>query len=308
MWVWAILEQNDPPQESSAAFVISATSGSVISRTSVETLMAAIGKVVKRKQDIRHYLGGVPTNSAHKKPKGGGNTTPAMSGLNSASNPSSSTSSSNVSCTFCTKKHLSQDCRKYGSLKKRRERLVDLKKCLKCGQREHRAASCPFKACDHCKKENHTIVTCVEYIIAAKAKKKENSSSKSSNSFSISQLTNLEGTFIETFECTVRDTDGNYVNAKGMLDGGCSTSFITNSLANKLKLKRTKRTLSRLCNFGSSKAICQSSDQVEITLKNQCSETKSFRLKTTDCITGLVTCTFNFTEQFIVCRSERIYH
>lgn len=277
MWVWAILENNDSPNESS---------GSVISRTSVESLMAALGKVVHRRQDIQHYLRDVPSTSAQKKaPKGGnGPAEPALAGFSAAPNPASE----GLSCVFCKKQHQSENCKRFGTLKKRRARLVDLRKCLVCGHKGHRAAACPSKACSFCKKTNHSIITCVEYLISKNPAAKNTAKGKSSSNLNIPQLTNLEGTFIETFTCKVRDADGNYIVAKGMLDGGSATSFITNSLTNKLRLKRTKRTLSRVCNFGSKKVICQSSDQVEVNFKNHCSEVKSFRLKTTECISGVV--------------------
>lgn len=277
MWVWAFLESNDPNENQT---------GSIISRTSVQQLMAAIGKVVNRRRDIQHYLREVSPASALKKQAkgGGGAAVPVMAGANAAPSPHPSTG---PLCVFCKNKHLSKDCRKYGTLKKRRERLVELRKCLLCGAGNHHAASCPNdKGCEHCGKQKHLILTCVEYIIASKTN--ASNSGKSSNSFSISTLKNLQGTFIETFTCKIKGTDGNYVDAKGMLDGGANASYITNDLANKLGLKRGKRSLSRLCNFGSKNVMCQPSNKVVVTLKNHSSEIKYFNLKTTNCISGEV--------------------
>lgn len=277
MWVWAILEGNNLGEEPGS---------SVILGTSVETLMKAIGKVVHRRRDINHYLGEETQEQKVKKSstKEGRAAPPVLTGVNAAADPCAS---GGPKCVFCSRKHLGQDCHKYGTLKKRRERLTDQRKCLVCGSKLHKAKDCSApKNCQHCGKPNHSVVTCVEYIIANKKKAKEQG--KSSNVDTKPPLTNLEGTFMESFICKIKDSEDNYIDVKGLLDGGSNASYITNSMVDRLKLKQGKRSLSRVCNFGSKKVICQASNEVVVTLKNHLQQVKSFIIKTTNTISGVV--------------------
>ena len=283
MWVWAELRINETTDSHKKG-------GSIFSRTSVPEIMEAIGEVVNRRRYIQHHLREETQTVTPKKHSKGGNgaAAPAMAGANAASSSQSSESASSVSCVYCKSKHLSKDCKRYGTLKKRRERLVELKRCLLCGSGKHKAANCPNdKGCEHCGKKKHTIVLCVEYLIASRKKTSEEKG-KSNNTLTLSSLSNLAGTFMETFKCKIKDADGTYINISGMLDGGSATSYITNNLATKLRLKRGKRILSRLCNFGSKKVMCQSSDEVVVTFKNHFSESRTYSIQTTNCISGVV--------------------
>ena len=277
MWVWAVLEGNESSEEK--------RSGSVVARVSVHQLMAAIGKVVNRRRDIQHYFRNEPVVPKPKKSTKGGNG--ANGALPTMAGPSATPESqlqSGPACIFCTRKHDSKDCKKYRTLKKRRERLVEKRKCLMCGGAKHRAASCPHTdPCEHCGKPKHTILTCVEYMKSKDNSSKNSKGKSSSNSFDKSLVTDLTGTFIETFSCKIKDLNGKYVNIKGMLDGGSCLLFITNNVVNKLGLKKGKESLSRVCQFGSNKAICQRSNEVVVTFKNNKSEIKSFCLKTMLC-------------------------
>jgi len=94
-----------------------------------------------------------------------------MTGANAASSSQSSESASSVSCVYCKSKHLSKDYKRNSTLKKQREKLIELKRYLLCGSGKHKAANCPYdKGCEHCEKKKHIIVLCVEYLIASRKK------------------------------------------------------------------------------------------------------------------------------------------
>jgi len=209
--------------------------------TPVSQLMEALHKVVSRDDDIAHFFRDEPAPStSNTGKKADKRNIPALIGSPTASE-----------CIFCTLKHASQDCRKFGTLQKRKSQVIASKRCLICTQLSHRATKCPSAKvpCEGCSKQGHCLATCVQYILRKKNKASENDKAK--------------GTFLETFTCEVKGVV-NYFQVRGILDGGSMCSYISNDLVKKLNLRTGKRSLSEMCRFGSDETYIQSSSEVII--------------------------------------------
>lgn len=109
-------------------------------------------------------------NSQQKNTQSSGLKPPTLSMMNTGRDTSSNQSSSSQNkskqspfCYFCQfrVKHYPHACDRYDSIQARKERLIELKRCTKCGLREHTADTCSNRLyCPICKRDNHKAIFC----------------------------------------------------------------------------------------------------------------------------------------------------
>ena len=161
-------------------------------------------------------------------------------------------------CTLCSgrgdrdESHSTFNCKAYPTPVSKRDRLNELKGCLKCGNLSHEAANCRFrfhKKCLNCAKYHFTYL-CISDKPKVKSDSSQSSTKKNASS-SVSDKNNDafggisvggvslgmlaqygEDAVIPTFSISVR----NY-KLRCMRDSGCQPNFITDEMARKLNLK-----------------------------------------------------------------------
>ncbi|XP_068215832.1 uncharacterized protein [Palaemon carinicauda] len=148
----------------------------------------------------------------------------------------------NTMCSFCAKKHKSENC--YGVLelseKERCEKIRSLGLCFKCLKSGHISRDCKSRTrCTKCNGAHSTLMCGVR--LEMNLKKEENEAKEgaigSDKPGDVALLTGQGGNcaILQTAKVQVRGSDGTVVTAQVMFDNGADRSYISSKFVKKCK-------------------------------------------------------------------------
>ena len=178
-----------------------------------------------------------------------------------SNNPSNSQGFQNVlKCVFCSQNHWSDECRKYSTQQARMEKLKG--SYFKCLQRGHVAKECQKqRSCFHCGKTNHHRSLCSKLFTVNEAKLPE-PGLQTISAQDDSAKTKTEGATVtwgnqvlmQTATAAIVNSPSNQPTyVRMILDSGSQRTYITEKLAENLKLTLKPPERLIVATFGSDK-------------------------------------------------------
>ena len=171
-----------------------------------------------------------------------------------------------LECVYCKGTHFNDACHKFSSVTERKNELKKQKRCFQCLKKFHFSDQCNNKRkCFHCGlfgKHNRSLCS---GKIENSTKNDVSSSMMSYSTHETILPTALASVFSEDSEATV--------SARILFDTGSQRTYLTTSLAKRLKLKTQENTDLTVFTFGSMtpKYIKSSLVTISLTLKNKSS-------------------------------------
>ena len=166
----------------------------------------------------------------------------------SASFPVSTKSNSNLRfCRFCRGEHFSHECKKYTTVKARRDKVIEIKACFNCLKTNHSVSTCLNKGtCRLCGKRHHTTL-CTKDTKKINDPKRpkgtDNTVKDDSNSSAMTITSTITNTnkqnftsLLPTANVTISCINGHKI-CKALLDAGSQKTFLLKSLATSLQLE-----------------------------------------------------------------------
>ena len=196
---------------------------------------------------------------------------------------------------YCSQPHWSDECSKYSTLQARREKLKG--SCFICLRKGHLLKECTSdkdRACAHCgKRKHHHRSLCPKLF---------SNSNATTNTRRETKLSNIEQkgdgpratvtkVLMQTATTVVKDIENNSsATVHLILDSGSQRTYITERLADELKLKLGEPERLSVVTFGVNqpKQIQSQSGQVQLVLKNK--DTMALTVNVVPDITGKITC------------------
>ena len=187
-----------------------------------------------------------------------------------------------IICVICGKSgHYTDECKRYRSLEDRRQQLTKQHRCYMCLSKRHTKAHCTTsRLCVHCKKAgcHHRSLCPVKFgrpalpnstnTPATPAQKAESASKTSTTTEPASLITEREAVRMQTATAQVANLRRleSTITARIRFDSGSYRTYITEELAEKLKLRCSKPEHLQLATFGSSSVQHVSARSADITL------------------------------------------
>jgi len=163
---------------------------------------------------------------------------------------SATTSASfNTICPLCSQRHVMSKCQQFVSKSpsQRRELVKQFKRCFNCLSEKHSALDCRSKfACRTCNKRHHTMIHVDSSSSSAVASVTSTSPEADSDVSNITALSSVTLTtaptpvLLSTAKVTVQAPSGRSVTVRALLDGGSELTFITERIAQLLRLARIR--------------------------------------------------------------------
>ncbi|CAH1379261.1 unnamed protein product, partial [Tenebrio molitor] len=141
-----------------------------------------------------------------------------------------------ATCCFCKKSHNLYHCKDFLSLTipQRISEIRKLKLCTNYLRESHKVESCTSSTCRKCSRKHNTLL----HIETNDSDRNQISPSVSSTSSHCSYL-KAQDVILSTALVKVFDCNGKPLQLRALLDSGSQSSFITESIADKLKLSFT---------------------------------------------------------------------
>ena len=155
------------------------------------------------------------------------------------------------SCSLCKAKHAIYACPKFieKSPNQRRDMANKERRCFNCLSLKHGAKTCSSKySCRLCQRKHHTLLHVdsdsssnkTDITTPIKTPQAEESRGNDINSLFASSHTNRLHVLLATARITVSASSGRSVHVRALLDQGSEMTFITEELAQCLRLKRIR--------------------------------------------------------------------
>ncbi|XP_029157227.1 uncharacterized protein LOC114929730 [Nylanderia fulva] len=188
---------------------------------------------------------------------------------------SASATVSKLACPLCQAAHFLSKCPQF--LKKtpsqRSELIKSAHRCINCLSSKHAVQACPSKySCRICQNRHHSMLHSDSTssssnpnsttVLNATSDKKENDSVTAL--FSTSTVTARKNVLLATARVAVFSPSGRTLNVRALLDQGSEITFITERLAQNLKLQRVRLPLSISAVGGVDAGTCRFAAQVKI--------------------------------------------
>ncbi|XP_062582984.1 uncharacterized protein LOC134244753 [Saccostrea cucullata] len=179
-------------------------------------------------------------------------------------------------CTFCEGRHWTDECRKYRTIEDRKQRLRG--KCFICLKPGHRSKECRVdKACYHCRqtRDHHRSLCPKKFSVRQRESShltEEVCSKQETSNFSQSSENSLLSSgdivLMQTAQTEVTNHNGeNSEPARLLMDSGSQRTYITENLAEKLKLKILTTEKISLITFGAEKPKIVKTPKVSLKMK-----------------------------------------
>ncbi|XP_054259720.1 uncharacterized protein LOC128984426 [Macrosteles quadrilineatus] len=157
------------------------------------------------------------------------------------------TSSSSVTCPYCNGNHKIFQCNQFKSLKPtdRYSSIKELGMCINCFSKSHKIKDCQAGACKVCNNKHNTMLhfdsdTENHHIIDQSTEEQPNNHSTSFMTTTLaSHCDNLQ-VVLPTALVDVEDNEGNKHQCRVLLDSASQSNFITENMADKLRLHKHK--------------------------------------------------------------------
>lgn len=183
--------------------------------------------------------------------------------------------SSSYKCAYCESSHQTADCKKFAALKfiEKQSVIKKLGLCFRCLVKGHIASTCE-KSCELCDGKHHKVIH-IEKLKKNERVKKETQEPLKNNA-------NADEVLLMTAKINVMSKDGNWIEARAMLDSGSQSNFINEKLLRKLKIE-TKPTDTAVSGIvGTTGKLSQ---KISTNIKSKCSQyQKSIELLVTPSI------------------------
>lgn len=181
------------------------------------------------------------------------------------------------SCLFCEKNHNTSSCSIYRDVESRINRLIVLRRCLRCVRLGHKVENCHTKLrCSSCPGENHHPFLCIKNINSFQSETTNLTMSNSdvdtvvsSTLSQISDSKNLNNiVLLKCIKCKVFNPNNVSLNSTAliMFDDGSTTSYISSALAKKLHLSAISNDSFKISVFHDSSLKEINSDLVSLNL------------------------------------------
>ncbi|CAG9132520.1 unnamed protein product [Plutella xylostella] len=141
-------------------------------------------------------------------------------------------------CPLCKYEHVLMQCRKFQELSvtKRNAAVRDLQICKNCLY-SHEGKQCTSnKVCKVCNKKHHTLL----HDYDSHPSSSQNTSSNSSARASHHVKNDEQEVLLTTVQIQVKNSEGNYITLRALLDQGSQVTLITENAAQRLRLPRHK--------------------------------------------------------------------
>jgi hypothetical protein len=180
----------------------------------------------------------------------------------------------NPTCYYCRGEHYADECQQFKTAEERCRKITENKSCIKCLRKDHTVNHCPKtdNRCFHCSERDHHRSICQKKfgeIQAGHFQKMENSNPKlaaqiatevakalketlgtqsqpnspSTSSACSGQLAVIQGrqTAMSTAKVKIRNPETKKeIEVTALIDGGCSSTFISENVAKQLELPLQK--------------------------------------------------------------------
>ncbi len=165
-----------------------------------------------------------------------------------------------IKCSFCNKSHFSDKCRKYPTVSARKERAIEVKCCMKCLRHDHNTGNCTWNiTCFHCK-QKHPSAFC------------EKSTRTISNLTCTANVGDKQVLLQSAYVEVSNPEYTSFNEAHIILDSASQKSYITESLATKLQLKKLGTENLAVQNFGSTTPKYVKATSAQVNLKTSSGE------------------------------------
>ena len=182
-------------------------------------------------------------------------------------------------CIFCSNNHWSDECRQYPDIKSRKNKLKD--RCLKCMKLDHKVRECKVqgKICVHCgEKDKHHRTLCPKKFNQDEDQKNDTSTLESNDDTESGMIAIGEKVIMQTALMAIKGNDS-IVTTRALFNTGNTRSYVTEEVANSLKLKPIEEQTFSIYAFGDTKPKQKTAHIVE--LKIQTKFGKSIEIKAT---------------------------
>ena len=140
------------------------------------------------------------------------------------------------SCLLCSQEgHRAKNCTKFVTFESRRDKLLSLKKCVKC-LKTHTGKCLSNVTCNFCNKLGHNEIFCFKLLKVKTDKVELKTNTVMTNSVNIEKVKISSALAISKVKVSAKNKFS--ISARVIIDIGSQISFITSKLANKLKLKK----------------------------------------------------------------------
>lgn len=202
----------------------------------LEWLLQFLHKEISRLERSEAFKGKKSISDERKESKGSKEKVYSAAALHASSKQESSL------CSFCSKRHKSENCFAVLKLdgKERGEKIKGLSLCFKCLNSGHMSREC--KSHIKCTKCNgaHNVLMCGVKLEPSLKKEEYKESKSSDTSAKPENVVLLSGqgsncTILQTAKVQVSTGDGNVVVAKVMFDNGADRTYVSSSFVKKCK-------------------------------------------------------------------------
>ncbi|KAH8344972.1 hypothetical protein KR084_010591, partial [Drosophila pseudotakahashii] len=172
-------------------------------------------------------------------------------------------------CSFCkSDDHYIQSCSSFAAIpcNNRFKFVKSFPLCINCLRKDHTVTACKSSTCRVCSKPHHTLLhryateTQVESSRQALPAQTSTSSQISSTNLAASDSDQV---ILATAIVKIKDQLGSYHMARALLDSGSQVNFITENLANTLKLPKSRKDIN-LIGIGKTKSAIRHAVQTDI--------------------------------------------
>lgn len=170
-----------------------------------------------------------------------------------------------VECIFCKQKHALHKCYKFikAAVGSRLSFVKQQHLCFNCLSTNHMSRDCSNqRRCKICNGLHHSLLH-IARSDEVKDANNENKAVETSNSYFSLKTRQTTSVLLATAIVNVKDIHGCVHNCRAMLDAGSQANFVTESLAQRLKLKRSANELS-ICGINSISACAKHTVDVNL--------------------------------------------
>ncbi|XP_029164818.1 uncharacterized protein LOC114936016 [Nylanderia fulva] len=198
--------------------------------------------------------------------------------LHSKVTSATATASFELSCSMCKQQHIFSKCPQFVSKSphQRRELVKKFRRCFNCLSKNHSVNDCQSKfTCRFCSKKHHTMIHMESDSLRQTNSNVSNAHNENENAASVAALTSITLTtaptpvVLSTAKVNLRAPSGRSLTVRALLDGGSELTFISERVAQNLRLTRIRTFTSTTGISCVNTGICRSAALIYITPRDK---------------------------------------